>query len=384
MNISEIKIEGLKGVGTVELNLVPNQRVYAFIGTNGIGKTKILEAWFQALFYSSTRNSSSVIWGRSLVAEKLNTKIADINHQFSPPQGYEKLHKNSGESSKFAQRIEDLDQAIVFLASQNRGHIQNTANAVPAIGTFEDRKKAYIEKICYSMRDDFAGLGMNVDIERWFIVRAQSANPFQKQKDNRKVEIDTLLRLLSKIDERIDPTFMEIAGDNRVSIKLDGEERELSQLSTGFASIVKMLQAIIAGYANLTNEVNLTHVRGIVLIDEIESHLHIGWQTKIIPLLKEMFPNTTFFVATHSSLVLSQLQEGEAYRLKRDGDGVVRSALIQRPNKATLADLLDDAFDVDVNALKIENAHPDDQSAFKARLDKALEQALSKVEQAKS
>ena len=40
----KIRFEGLRGVGTVELDLMPKQRVYTLIGTNGVGKTKTLEA----------------------------------------------------------------------------------------------------------------------------------------------------------------------------------------------------------------------------------------------------------------------------------------------------------------------------------------------------
>ena len=46
---------------------------------------------------------------------------------------------------------------------------------------------------------------------------------------------------------------------------------------------------------------------GIVLIDEIELHLHPAWQRDILPRLMATFPNVQFFVTTHSPLVLAQL-----------------------------------------------------------------------------
>ncbi|MES2944635.1 MAG: AAA family ATPase, partial [Pseudomonadota bacterium] len=206
-------------------------------------------------------------------------------------------------------------------------------------------------------------------LEEWFVTLAQSANPYQKQEDNRKVEIDTLLQLLHQVDGRFDPTFLQIAGDNRVSLKVHDQITELRHLSSGFASLLKMLQAIISGYANFTNEVQLAHVKGIVLIDEIESHLHVEWQSKIVLLLKKLFPNTTFFIATHAPLVLTQLEEGEAYQLRRDeNDGVVRSHLITAPNKQALVDVLREGFGVDVNALKRERMSPESQALAKKRL----------------
>ncbi|TAG34993.1 MAG: ATP-binding protein [Polaromonas sp.] len=210
---------------------------------------------------------------------------------------------------------------------------------------------------------------MHTGLEQWLVALAQSVNPYQKQSDNRQAEIETLLRLLNQIDDRFDPEFLQIAGDSRVSLKVHGQVTELRHLSSGFASLLKMLQAIISGYANFTNEVQLAHVKGVVLIDEIESHLHVEWQSKIVLLLKKIFPNTTFFIATHAPLVLTQLEEGEAYQLHRDKkDGVIRSQLITAPNKQALIDVLREGFGVDVNALKRERMSPESQEAVKKRL----------------
>ena len=48
---------------------------------------------------------------------------------------------------------------------------------------------------------------------------------------------------------------------------------------------------------------------GIVLIDEIELHMHPSWQRNIIPILKKTFPNIQFIVTTHSPLVLGELDD---------------------------------------------------------------------------
>ena len=206
------------------------------------------------------------------------------------------------------------------------------------------------------------------DVRGWFVSRAQSVNPYQKDADNRKVEIDTALQILNAIDGRIDPNELQVDGSGRVELRIDGEYRELQQLSSGFASLIKLTQAIVSGYACFTNESNLRHVAGVVLIDEIESHLHAEWQSKIIPILKAALPNTTFYIATHSPIVLSQLADGEAYRLARDDDGVVRSSKISSPNKRIFADVLESAFDVDLNALKRQGMESDDQSVAKKKL----------------
>ena len=227
---------------------------------------------------------------------------------------------------------------------------------------------------------DLRDLNSDINIQEWIIQRAQSSNPYQSKEDNREIEITTLLKLLNQIDERIDANFLEISGDNRVFIKIENQKRELSELSSGFTSIFKIIQTIIAGYSYFTNEVQIANVRGIVLIDEIESHLHNEWQVKIIPLLKQLFPNTTFFITTHSSLVISQLEDGEAYRLQRETDGVVYGKAIAHPSNASIIDLLNEAFNVDLNKLKIERTQgqSESQKAAKQALLKLVQQELAK------
>ncbi|MFX0565381.1 AAA family ATPase [Kosakonia cowanii] len=224
------------------------------------------------------------------------------------------------------------------------------------------------------MQFDFGSMNMSASIQEWFISIARSSNRWQKSEDNREVEISTVLGLLHEIDQRIDPHFLEISGDDRVSLKVDGQVREISQLSSGFTSILKLIQAIVSGYGYFTNESNIQKVKGVVFIDEIESHLHLSWQANIVPLLKKLFPNTTFYITTHSSVVLAQLKEGEAYNLYRDGDGVVKTKKIAAPNKAALADILKDVFSVDLNQMKLENSSADEQQDAKANLLRLLNQ----------
>ena len=218
---------------------------------------------------------------------------------------------------------------------------------------------------------------MENDLEEWIIQRARSANPYQANEDNRKIEIDTLLFLLNQFDGRIAPDFLEIKGDDRIFIKLDNQKRELSELSSGFTSILKIMQSIVAGYSYFTNEQQIANVRGVVLIDEIESHLHNEWQIKIVPLLKKLFPNTTFFITTHSSLVISQLEQGEAYRLVRSKeDGVVYGKMIDYPSNASFVDLLNEAFGVDLNKKKIERVQERNQEQAKKALLELVRQEL--------
>ena len=68
----------------------------------------------------------------------------------------------------------------------------------------------------------------------------------------------------------------------------------------------------------------------ILLIDEIENHLHPTWQRRVIPALLEHFPGLQIFATTHSPFVVAGLKAGQVHVLKRDANGVVTASTEQR------------------------------------------------------
>ena len=87
---------------------------------------------------------------------------------------------------------------------------------------------------------------------------------------------------------------------------------QLNQLSDGEKMMI-LLVSDIARRLTIANKTNNTEEiingKGIVLIDEIETHLHPSWQRKIIPALTQTFPNIQFIVTTHSPQILANVQK---------------------------------------------------------------------------
>ncbi|MBP3743124.1 MAG: AAA family ATPase [Treponema sp.] len=108
-----------------------------------------------------------------------------------------------------------------------------------------------------------------------------------------------------------DSVKLKIVKDQLIAIK-DGVELLFSNISDGEKSITLLLADIARRLAianpNLDNPLEGT---GIVLIDEIEMHLHPSWQRKVCHALKETFPNCQFIITTHSPQVLGELQPQE-------------------------------------------------------------------------
>ena len=102
------------------------------------------------------------------------------------------------------------------------------------------------------------------------------------------------------------------------------EKLSLDQLSGGYR-IVLALAADLArrmaqGNPHLDNPLES---EAIVLIDEVELHLHPSWQQRILGDLQKTFPNVQFIVSTHSPQVLTTVEPHRIVNLNRDGDRIV-------------------------------------------------------------
>jgi len=93
--------------------------------------------------------------------------------------------------------------------------------------------------------------------------------------------------------------------------QLDGTLRpfELAQLSDGYRNLLALVLDFARRLAQANpNWPNPLEAPGILLIDEIELHLHPRWQQKVIPALRAAFPNTQLIVSTHSPAVLTTVR----------------------------------------------------------------------------
>ena len=104
------------------------------------------------------------------------------------------------------------------------------------------------------------------------------------------------------------------------------EELSINQLSDGEKCLLAMVGDIARRLAIANPSLDdPLQGEGIVLIDEIELHLHPQWQHKIIPRLTETFPNCQFIVTTHSPQVLSHVQPENIYILQSTPNGIIAS-----------------------------------------------------------
>ena len=113
----------------------------------------------------------------------------------------------------------------------------------------------------------------------------------------------------------------------------------LNVLSQGTQSLIQWLARLLIDMAEYHDyPEDIEQRSGVLIIDEIDAHLHPSWQRRIIPALTGHFPNLQVFCSTHSPLMLAGLKAGQVQLLERDDDGKVTVSRNERDIVAWSAD----------------------------------------------
>ena len=89
----------------------------------------------------------------------------------------------------------------------------------------------------------------------------------------------------------------------KFKISLNNREFDFQSLSSGYLAIFEILADLLVRSEFF--EITPDELQGIVLIDEIDAHLHISLQKKILPFFSKLFPQIQFIVSTHSPFVIT-------------------------------------------------------------------------------
>ena len=142
-----------------------------------------------------------------------------------------------------------------------------------------------------------------------------------------------------------------------------------TQLGYGYQSmlswIVDLCKRMFDAYPDLENPLE---GGAIVLVDEIDLHLHPKWQREIISYLSEAFPNVQFIVTTHSPLVVQSANDINLYVLKRDENEVnIEKAPRSNYSGSTVEEILRETMELE------SDVHSDIYNNLLAQFNKGLD-----------
>lgn len=152
-----------------------------------------------------------------------------------------------------------------------------------------------------------------------YLVDLEATRAFAKARgeDKRAQEIDDwFARFEAMLQTVFDAPSLKLDFNiNTFQFTFHMENREpfdFHTLARGYAAIFDIIGDLIIRMGT-ENHYNL---EGFVLIDEIETHLHVDLQKKIIPILMQLFPRLQFILTTHSPFILNSVPQSVVYDLE--------------------------------------------------------------------
>ena len=215
------------------------------------------------------------------------------------------------------------------------------------------------------------------DLQRWFHREAIAASTTGNWRPGYKAVENAILRCLP------DAKGLHYDGDREdIVLSVSGKSHPFTNLSAGQRMMIALIAdiAIKAVMQNPHLVVNdslardgdrlpnvLQQAPGLVLIDELDAHLHPRWQRRVVDDLKNTFPGIQFVCASHSPFVIQSLKQGELRTVDRSGSPLVEYAncsiediaedvqYIKNPQQSRRAQMLADATEHYFNLLQQEN-----------------------------
>ena len=139
--------------------------------------------------------------------------------------------------------------------------------------------------------------------------------------------VDKTVAIASEVTEGYPIKFVRVDEDDDGLFPMFGTPDgpvPLDVLSQGTQSLVQWLARLLIGMAEYYDyPEDIETKSGILIVDEIDAHLHPSWQRRILPSITKHFPNLQIFCSTHSPLMLAGLRSGQVQLLQRDEDGKV-------------------------------------------------------------
>lgn len=403
MRIDKIHIKNFRGIEDLEIDLNPNFNL--IIGDNGSGKTAILEALtvgMGSFFLGIPGVPSRVIRNADIRYFKtlegsyeyadhtlVNVKEGVVNGK--PMEWYKErngftgrtLHGNDSEIKAESQELNNYGKNtkrttlldFPVLAYYSTGRLWKEGR-----DTKKDEKSD--DKFREKLPSRYRAYKNSLDITSTFKIMLEwFESKFQELIVNKDVspQLECVRNVvIENVPNAVNVKWVFDRDKLRtlyITFK-NGDDLPFTYLSDGFRNLLAIFADLAYRCVTLNphfgSEANIkTH--GIVLIDELDLHLHPAWQQDIVKNLKKTFPNIQFVATTHSPFIIQEMDDNEVYHLKPNGDKI---DLLKGTNRLGIEDIAED-----IQKVVTPNMSSQREEMFKAA--EKYYQLLDSAEQAK-
>jgi predicted ATP-binding protein involved in virulence len=344
MNIDKISVRNFRNIGE-EQTFFLNSQFTVFIGINGKGKSTILHAlrvasgaYFLAIPDVASRhiqrNEIRIVETGKLLLEQYPVKV-EATGRFPGVNG-SVIWKRQWLEGKSSNTSNNADVGnIKSIASEKYFKITKEGNDrvdLPIVAFFGVSRAFGPGRITSKSRVQRLGrMIFKEGYQDWQEMKAvkfhyeewlgtyETLVSLEKEYGRTRDAFYSALKLANPYIIQVD----FINGELWVKINIEGNVTDLLPLSlhsdgihyfTAMIAEIAYRCVVLNGYKN---ENAISETKGIVMIDEIDLHLHPNWQRHVIKDLKQAFPNVQFIATTHSPFIVQSLKSDEVWNLDK-------------------------------------------------------------------
>lgn len=286
--INKISINKFFTIKQMELEFDNSKEIY-FLGENGDGKSLLLMALYLAFNgnYINTKTEQEKT-GKAVDILRRNTDIDlrgfdEFDNEYTPQQ---------------ANYIENI-----YAYGTHRGRYSSDNPEVYGFMSLFDFDQTLNNPVSWLIKQRLLELDNKQDANK-------NHSAFNlSTKELEKIFYELLERNVEVNIEDAEVYFLE-----------KGSKLNFEQLSEGYRSIIIFVSDLLIRLSSKAKQNDIKSIKGVVLVDEIDQHLHPRWQRVIVKKLRSLFPKIQFFFTTHSPTIIQGASDDAIiYRVYKEG-----------------------------------------------------------------
>lgn len=323
--IKSIKINEVRHLTGIEIKLNKTERQHLILtGKNGSGKTSVLRA-LKSYLQAINDGKLNILKGQ--YQQWYNDDFKKYNNAKSDIEKYKaqsELEKDIGFIKKY-----DQGATISFANEEELDFVYAQGNFITAF--FPADRKSLFQRVNgaqdVKLENQYSIGAEPSKILLKYMVHLKTQQAYAKNENDPEVEASIATWFL-----RFENALKVLLGEESIRLVYDYKNYNfiieqkgrnsysLDELSDGYSAIIGIVSDLILRMDKnwlLRGKISQYDVEGIVLIDELETHLHVELQRKILPFLTKFFPRIQFVITTHSPYILNSISNACIYDLEK-------------------------------------------------------------------
>ncbi len=299
------------------------------LGDNGTGKTTVLRSIFKTIekryFYRSVPSNLGLLVDvsfddKSLITTKtnFNNNIESVSFSFDPNNGF----------GLYATPDKTIQSEVAYQGNIVFGYGASRKNdwlfTPLALGELNNTEEYIAEGIKNELTSTLTNIFAKLkNLESYLLNLDYIRKTDRTKKSN--IEFETIIQILKSVLPDVAGIRIRRADKNHfLEVEMPYGWINFRSLSLGYQTVAAWIGDLaIRLFEAYPNHKNPLAQPAVVMVDEIDLHLHPQWQLKIMDYLCERFPKTQFIVTAHSPLIVQSASDANVIMLERRGNQVV-------------------------------------------------------------